>query len=279
MPAAARAEAVACAGLRLPAFLSAVHVLLRRRAVAGAAQRIVAIYILCARPDIARVGAAVLDTLQTLARAPAQILAGAVLQGLLRLRARCRHIAPPVSVALSATHIRGRVPVERGVAVPSGRVAVYVEAPVHVHVVVPVDVDIDAVIVPVDVAPQRARDRNSRAERKARGESARDRIAWRRWYIHGRIRWIGPRTVDHSRVIRRHVQDLRIGRHDLDRALLDDNLLLLGGLQIARLLRLLAQPLHGVHHVVRLRKKRIAQLRDPVWLRGHCGKHLGEGHQ
>ena len=54
------------------------------------------------------------------------------------------------------------------------------------------------------------------------------------------------------------------------------DLLLLVRLQIARRLRLRAQPLHGVHHVVRLREECVAELRDPVGLRRHRREDLGE---
>ena len=84
---AARTEAVVRAGLRLAARLAALDVLPCGRAVARAAQRVVAIDVLRARANVAGVRTAMLNALQTLARAAAEILTGAVLQRLLRLRA------------------------------------------------------------------------------------------------------------------------------------------------------------------------------------------------
>src|SRR5581483_9768869 len=139
---AACAEAIArAATLRLAARLPALNVLPRGCAVAGAAQRVVAIQVLRARPNVSTVRAAVLNALQALASVAAQILAGAALQRLLCLRTRGRDVTPAVRVALRTAQIGGCVAVERRVAVPSCRVAVHVEAPVHVDVVVPVHID------------------------------------------------------------------------------------------------------------------------------------------
>jgi hypothetical protein len=78
-------EAVVRAGLRLAACLAALDVLPCGRAVARAAQRVVAIDVLRARANVAGVRTAMLNALQTLARAAAEILTSAVLQRLLRL--------------------------------------------------------------------------------------------------------------------------------------------------------------------------------------------------
>ena len=60
---------------------------------------------------------------------------------------------------------------------------------------------------------------------------------------------------------------------------LHDDLLLLGRLQVAFGLRLGAQALHGVHHVLLLREERVAELLGPVELLVHHREHLRERDQ
>ena len=51
------------------------------------------------------------------------------------------------------------------------------------------------------------------------------------------------------------------------------------GLEVARGLRLLAKPLHGVHDVVGLREERVADVAHPVGLLAEGDEHLGERDQ
>jgi hypothetical protein len=61
--------------------------------------------------------------------------------------------------------------------------------------------------------------------------------------------------------------------------LLDDHLLLFRGLQVALRLRLSTESLDGVHDVLLLRQKRVAQLQGHVELLAHRAKDLGKVHQ
>jgi hypothetical protein len=228
-----------------------------------------------------------MNPLHALARVAAQVLASTVLQGLLRLRTS-GVVTSAIGIALRTAEIVVDVAVEIrivdvaidvGVAVPVRRAAVHVEPVVHIDVVVPVHVDVDVVRVPVEAAPQRVGNGHTGAECEAGRETGRNRIAGRRRHIHGRVGGIGPCAVDDSWVICRHIHDLWIGRHDLNRALLDHDFLLRARLQIACCLRLFAQALHGVHHIVRLAEKGRAELRDPVGFRRHCREDLRESDQ
>jgi hypothetical protein len=64
----------------------------------------------------------------------------------------------------------------------------------------------------------------------------------------------------------------------LCRGWLDDHRLLFCGLQVALRLCLGAESLDGVHDVLLLRQKRVAQLQGHVELLAHRGKHLGKVH-
>jgi hypothetical protein len=61
--------------------------------------------------------------------------------------------------------------------------------------------------------------------------------------------------------------------------LLDDDILLFRGLQVALRIGLGAEALDGVHNVLLLRQKRVAQPLGYVELLAHRGKYLGKVHQ
>ena len=153
---------------------------------------------------------------------------------------------------------------------------------VRIEIGIAVDVDVDITTVPVastpGVAPCRAQRHTSGKGKCPRGHSSVGIIRI------GRIGWIGPCTIHHSRIVRRDVHHLGIGRFDLDHGglrcgLLDDHRLLFRGLQVALRLRLGAESLDGVHDVLLLRQKRVAQLLGHVELLAHRGKDLGKVHQ
>jgi hypothetical protein len=61
--------------------------------------------------------------------------------------------------------------------------------------------------------------------------------------------------------------------------LLDDHPLLFRRLQVPLRLRLAAQSLDGIQHILLLGEKRVSQLLSQVDLLAHHGKHLGKIHQ
>ena len=174
-------------------------------------------------------------------------------------------------------------------ALPMARVVLPLAAAAHVGAVEalvdvrrPVHVDVDVAAPPVAAAEDRTRGGDADAPREAGHERAARIVERRRRPVVRRIRRIAPRAVDDGRVVRRHVDHLRVRRLDLDhrllrRRLLDDHLLLLGGLEVARLLRFLAQPLHRVEHRLLVGEERVAELLRPVELLVHRLEGLREG--
>jgi len=80
--------------------------------------------------------------------------------------------------------------------------------------------------------------------------------------------------VDHLRVVLRDVDDLRVGREDLDDALLHDHLLLRGGLQVALGIGPGALRLHRLHHIRLLGQHGAAQLVGPIEVFVHHVDHV-----
>jgi hypothetical protein len=164
---------------------------------------------------------------------------------------------------------------------------------VSIEVGIAVDVDIHIAAAPVASTPGIP---PCRAQRHAGGKGNRRR---RRiptvWIIRiGRIGWIGPCAIYHRRVVARDVHHLGIGRLNLDHGglrrrllddrgwrcgLLDDHRLLFRRLQVALRLCPGAEALDGVHDVLLLRQKRVAQLLGHVELLTHGGQDLGKVHQ
>ena len=150
--------------------------------------------------------------------------------------------------------------------------------PVDVDVVPLVDVDIDVVAMPVEMvpAPDAGRDCNAGAPEVAVDVRGAGIVP-----VVGRIVRIPPGAVDDGRLIDRDVDGL--GRRRLDdvdglcvRARLLHDLLLLVALEVACFVRLGAQELDLVHHLVLLGEKRIAELLRPVELVAHGLEHARE---
>ena len=133
----------------------------------------------------------------------------------------------------------------------------------------------DLAMRPVEGAEIKSRaNGNACAPEKSRAESRARVVAGPGAPVHRRIGRIPPRTVDEGRIVVGHIHHLRIG-------LLDDYGLALRldahdfiGLKVARRLRLLAQLLDRVHHLLLLRKKCVAQPLHPVELLVHHGDDL-----
>ena len=166
---------------------------------------------------------------------------------------------------------------------------------VHVprEVRVPVDVHVHVAAAPVAVAPHRRPHCHADAEGQ-RGSAP--RVARRVGRV-GRVGRVRPRPVDDRGIVRRHVDDLRACRLDLDdsggllnhhglrarcrrrrrRGGLDRHFLLGGGLQIPLRLRPGAQALDGIQHALLVGQERVAQLLGPVELLVQQVEDLGKG--
>ena len=134
-------------------------------------------------------------------------------------------------------------------------------------------VDVHLVTAPVAAARDRGADRHAGTER----QQTRRRDVAGRVRVHRRIGGrVGGRAVDRLRDVRRHVDDLRIGRDDLDDLLLDHHLLLLRRLELAGLVGLPPHALDGIEHVRLLSEEDVPQLRGPVEVLRHPTEHVGE---
>ncbi|MNF89195.1 hypothetical protein D3C84_717100 [compost metagenome] len=179
-------------------------------------------------------------------------------------------------------------------------VLVAVDLPVGVDVVVLVHVDIDVAAAPVAIAPEGVDDAHADAEGQARRQAGGDGVAIAgRWRIVGwRVGRVRPGAVDHGGVVAGHVDHLRVGGLDDDglgggrrlhhggggagrrgRGLLDGDILLLVGFQVAGGLGFAAQPLDGIHHVIRLGEEGVPHALHPGRVLAKGGEHLREGHQ
>ena len=134
---------------------------------------------------------------------------------------------------------------------------------VHVHVGV--------AAVPVPAAEHGSAGRDAQAEHHAAHQ--RRAVVGRRRVIRWRIGRIGPRAIGPGRIVVGHVDRLRIGRFDHDRAAAAGRLrrhrLLRRALEVAGGRGLGAQALHGIGHVLLLRDHRVADLLGPVELVVH----------
>src|ERR1043166_6886777 len=110
---------------------------------------------------------------------------------------------------------------------------------ISVAVKVLVVVDINVAAAPVGVAPRIA---PRRPQSDSCGKPKRGPRHIAGWIVG--VRWIsrvGPGAVHYGRIVCRHINDLRIGRLDLDNLFFDNDLLLFGGFEIPRSLGLGAQ--------------------------------------
>src|SRR5262249_9041968 len=149
-------------------------------------------------------------------------------------------------------------------------------------------IDVNVVAAPVHAAPPvvstgcPTSNSIACAERKPGGNRRTCDISrvWRRPVV-GRICRRRPRTIDHRRVVIRHVDRLRIRRLDHDDllaavAFLGDRLLLCR-LELVVRIGPGAQPLNGVHHIGLLCQHGIAELLRPVELAAHHGENARRG--
>jgi hypothetical protein len=104
------------------------------------------------------------------------------------------------------------------------------------------------------------------------------------WKIVNRWIRIDRWTVNNDGIVRRHINNLRVGLLTHDYALAFDDLgfyyLLLGGFQTALILGLLAHALHRIHDIALLCQERVAQIASPpnvvcqplyhIGQRGYC---------
>ena len=74
----------------------------------------------------------------------------------------------------------------------------------------------------------------------------------------------------------RHIDDLRVGRDDLDDLLLHHHDLLVTGYEVSRGIGLIADVLNGIHHILLLTDDRVPQLLGPGELLVHLSQDLGE---
>src|SRR5450759_1723360 len=120
---------------------------------------------------------------------------------------------------------------------------------------------VDTVVAPI---PRPVKEIDTDADTDAPRESAIPVIAhpWRP--VHRRIIRPPPGSVDHRWVVVRHIYDIGIRRRDIDAAVRLVYLDLRVGIQIAGLLRFLAQLLNRLHHLRLLREERITQAFGPL---------------
>src|SRR5688572_5490447 len=140
---------------------------------------------------------------------------------------------------------------------------------VAVEVVVVVDGDVVVAAPPASPAPAAA-SAPDRADGNADAETKRQTAGW---VIDGRI-GIDGRAVRPDRIVFRNVNNLRVGLLDHDDLLALDDLclhrLLRGRRQRPFLLRFVAHSLDGVHHVVLLSEKGVAEVRGPLDIVGEA---------
>ncbi len=149
---------------------------------------------------------------------------------------------------------------------------------VAVKIVVVVYVDVVVAAPAAAPAPATAPERPHHHANAERNRYSRGIVS--RWGIVDGWVGINWRTVDHDRIIRRDIHDLRIRLFHDDYAFVLDNpgfdLLLLGGFQIAGVLCLLAHTLDGIHHIGLLRQECIAQIRRPLNIVCEALYHFGQ---
>jgi hypothetical protein len=112
----------------------------------------------------------------------------------------------------------------------------------------PVYVNVHIMVSPVETAPRTYRRSYEKTNPKCNtypdSDSRIPHIGW--------ISRVPPWTINHRRIIRRHIYDLGIGRLDLDVPLLDYHLLLLCCIQVALSLSLIAKFLYSIHYILLL---------------------------
>src|SRR5208282_2022981 len=88
---------------------------------------------------------------------------------------------------------------------------------------------------------------------------------------------VGPRcnriSVHCPRIVRRNVNNLRIGGLDIDLAVFILHVKLLRGLQIAGFLRSLPHLLHGLHYIILLVEISVTEFRRPSEILAEVGQH------
>ena len=97
--------------------------------------------------------------------------------------------------------------------------------------------------------------------------------------VERRMSRIPPRPVHHERVVVRDIHDLGMRRLDHDCLVPPDHVQLLGALQMAGSVGLLAQLLDGLHYVRFLGEERFAQVFGPLAILVHHRQYLRERRQ
>ncbi len=155
---------------------------------------------------------------------------------------------------------------------------VFIAVDVPVTVNIPVDIDIDIPSVPVGVPP-RITPCGTHGDTRCKGKRGSSCHVSRRIIVVGRIRRIPPRPIDHGGIINRHVDNLWIGRLDLNDRLLDDDNLLFRRLEVTLCLGFCAKPLDGIQDIFLLREEGIAQFLCPIEFLAHHVEDLRKIHQ
>ena len=191
-----------------------------------------------------------------------------------------RRARAPLAISLAVGFIPIAGPFAMtGVGLPS--LGVVVGNLVAVDIRVAVDVDIAVTTAPVPAPPPVVPGRPDRDPgREAEHAGGNDGSGWVVGVVRiGRVGRIPPGTVNHRRIVGRYIDHGGVGGFDHDHLVLDNDLLFLGCFQIALVLRLGAQLLHGVHDIRLLSQEGFAQVRGPVQLFAHHREDLGKGDQ
>ena len=146
-------------------------------------------------------------------------------------------------------------------AITTADVRVAVEIVIHVYV--------DVVAAPAGTPTPATTPGRTHCYANAKRDSARGNYcSGGIWWVVNRGIGISGSAIHDGRVIRRHVNNLRVLLFNDDHALAFDSLRfdtdLLVGFQCPRVLRLVAHALDGIHHVALLCEKRVTEIRGPL---------------
>ena len=95
----------------------------------------------------------------------------------------------------------------------------------------------------------------------------------------GRVCRIPPASVNHRRIVHRNIDPFGIDRLDLDALSTNNDLLLLGGLEVSLSLSLGPQTLDRIHDIGLLSHESIAHSSGPIYFVAHHRQNLRKGDQ